>query len=466
MLISRRTALISGAAAMGFIGGRGTLRAESEASFDQPLYPKFPRTTLARIRSVKTSTIRGSGWASISDVTIDANAPAEDKPYGESEVQLTMSGANSVASYYSGASAVAPVDVRKGNIVISIRNVANMKAVRSNYTVSVALCSAGSPASPASNCHKVSIQRIFGEKAQNASFRQEISIPINRFSPAGSGADLGAITYALVTWKRVAGPAVTFCAGDIDFQPNPRIDDLTPIILRFDGGYISQYTYGYRQLTAAFGGAAPALLHDPLYFIGSGHKQVMDWADVADWVAHGAEFAPHNGTSSSKLAGEAAYASEHQGARLGAKAKGYDHSGSTGAYYSKVDLGTKDFVYAVMRNRIYRMLLNYTTGDNTATPMAFGSETFPPGDRWNVRCMNGDSWFKGGADKHVTDWMNSVRDNRGLGIIVFHAGLAKPGPGRLTFDTLIANVLAGPDKFTLTTPCALFDPYVAQYGGV
>jgi hypothetical protein len=282
----------------------------------------------------------------------------------------------------------------------------------------------------------------------------------------GSGADLAAVTYALVSWKRNAGPAITFCAGDIDFQPNPRFDDLTPIILRFDGGYISQYTYGFPALKSAFGGKAPALLHDPLYFIGSNHKQFMDWADIADWVAHGAEFAPHNATTSSNLPDEAAYAKEHTAARTGAKAKGYDHTGSTGAYYTKVGGSAKDFVYAVMRNRIYRMLMNYTTGDSTALPMAFGSETFPPGDRWNVRCMNGNTWYKGGADQHVTDWMNAVRDNRGLGVIVFHAEFKNASQGRLAFDTLVANIVASPDKFTLTTPCALFDPYVAQYGGV
>ena len=352
------------------------------------------------------------------------DATVSDNPTGAATaLQLTTSG--STDYYLTGAAALAqPLDVRNGHIQIPFKPISYCEMV---LRWSIELHSAGTPAAPTGNYHRIDIggdgpsglKAILTSKAANAAAGrwQTFAAHPNDFLAVGTGADLSAIKFARLMVRGGASPMV-IQFGSIRYQKAAL--SKAACIIYFDDGYPSAYSTALPLLSAkgwpaCFNlGAMTANLDAP----GRMSTAQVTALVAAGWQLHGQAY-----TSEDIAAMNAMTADQRNGEMQQQQAWAILRDLGDmrhGSYFSQVG-PTEQGLFPMFRDN-FRSVRTFNTARGAAPAMLFG-ESYPFADPMAMRALSGDStlaMMQLHADQAIA--------NNSVAAFVFHDNLTNLGP--------------------------------------
>lgn len=137
-------------------------------------------------------------------------------------------------------------DVTGKNIEISVKRLSTSSAAFGSTGLVVRLYSAGTPAAKPADYHSCSITKDLGDAEINDDW-QVFSLPIERFTATGAGANLAAITFAGVTRSSGKSGSVNMLLGDIRAQP--RVLTKALCVFCFSDNRADTWGYAAQQLS-------------------------------------------------------------------------------------------------------------------------------------------------------------------------------------------------------------------------
>lgn len=377
----------------------------------------------------------------------EASDVAADPLYGDTRLTVTLASFNAVQLKPAAAMAAA-VNATGQNVRIWTKPLANVDPRLDSYKVR--LYSTGSPGSPGANYHEFNFSGLIREGQKNGEQRWgSFAVPVSQFAAVGTGADLTAVTWAMVTMQATNSAGLTIAVGNVELVANGL--SRAKMIISFDDQYPNTINYAARAMARY--GFRGVLYLSPAIDLGRPGKltvgQVKTLHDNLGWQIASQAYSTENNAGAG---GIDVMTSDQRTADV-AKLRNLQNAlglsgGNTGSYYSNV--GVTDMIAYPMFRQAFRSMRAYYFGEFSVI------ETYPWADPMRIRAMGaGEFQWGNNAAIYTTYWKNHVDRaiaQKGVGFLVFHDGL---GGGlsnwRPAFDQLLAYLDANRASIDVVT---------------
>lgn len=411
-------------------------------------YPDFPYSTISRFRAK-------SDFSGVSAQPVDTPSPGN--PYGNATAPRFTFASGGWTLLQAALTSAGPIDVRNGSIRVNLKPAANTFNL-SQFNLK--LFSTTTVLSPGSNAHQLAMaSRVgslwTGNGATSGGNWQSFTAPFSAATMLATGADPTSIRHIQIS----GFGACAFDLGDIEFVPNPRTKG--GVIISADDGDDSQFT----DLLTRMNGDPFTIFPSPLSTVinGGGHLTTAHWKAIMDAGNQSGSqgFTTEDVTTIDNWTKAQRYA-EWQGIRDFHIANNTGHviDADDGSWMS--NFGPKDQIGGPDFKANFRTACNFTGGQATGNPTSV-SETFPPGDRYNIVRINLNTWgdVPDIYESHIFNSLEQTRACFGLCPIAFHneMGLASSNY-RDAIDKIrnYVNVLH-PDEMEFTTIRRVLAPF-------
>lgn len=377
----------------------------------------------------------------------EASDVAADPLYGDTRITVTLASFSAIQLKPAAAMAAA-VNATGQNVRIWTKPLANVDPRLDSYKVR--LYSTGSPSSPGANYHEFNFSGLIREGQKNGEQRWgSFAVPVSQFAAVGTGADLTAVTWAMVTMQANNSAGLTIAVGNVELVANGL--NKAKMIISFDDQYPNTINYASRAMARY--GFRGVLYLSPAIDLGRPGKltvaQVKTLHDNLGWQIASQAYSTENNVGAG---GIDVMTSDQRTADV-AKLRNLQNAlglsgGNTGSYYSNV--GVTDMIAYPMFRQAFRSMRAYYFGEFSVV------ETYPWADPMRIRGMGaGEFQWGNNAAIYTTYWKNHVDRaiaQKGVGFLVFHDGL---GGGlsnwRPAFDQLLAYLDANRASIDVVT---------------
>ncbi|MFN3675820.1 MAG: hypothetical protein ACK4TC_07545 [Sphingomonas pseudosanguinis] len=364
----------------------------------------------------------------------EASDVAVDPLYGDTRITVTLASFNAIQLKPAAAMAAAVIATGQ-NVRIWTKPLANVDPRLDSYKVR--LYSTGSPSSPGANYHEFNFSGLIREGQKDKEQRWgSFVVPVSQFVAVGTGADLTAVTWAMVTMQANSSTGLTIAVGNVELVANGL--NKAKMIISFDDQFPNTIAYASRAMARY--GFRGVLYVSPAVDTGRTNKltiaQLKNLHDNLGWQIASQAWSTENNVG----AGGIDVISGDQRTVEMAKLRNWQNAmglsgGSTGSYFSNV--GSTDMVAYPMFRQAFRSMRAYYFGEFSVI------ETYPWADPMRIRAMGaGEFQWGNNAAIYSTYWKNHIdraMAQKGVGFIVFHDGL---GGGlsnwRPAFDQMLA----------------------------
>lgn len=384
----------------------------------------------------------------------DASDVAADPLYGDTRLTLTMNGFGS-RMLRPLTTMAGPVNATGQLVRIWTKPIANVDSRLGTYKIR--LYSTGGPANPGANYHEFNAAGLIREGQKDKEQRWgSFTIPVGAFTPVGSGADLTAVTWAMVEAAPNNSAGMTMAVGNVELVANALTK--AKMIIAFDDQYPNTVNYAARAM-ARYGFRGVLYVSAATDTGKAGKLQVAQLKTLHDnlgWQIASQAWSTEN---NSGPGGIDVITADQRTAEM-ARLRNWQNAlgltgGGHGSYFSNV--GVTDMIAYPMFRQAFRSMRAYYFGE-------FGQvETYPWGDPMRIRAMGaGEFQWGNSASIYTSYWKNHVdraMAQKGVGFLVFHDGLS----GALSnwqpaFDQLMAYLDANRAAIDVVTVEDLENP--------
>ena len=377
----------------------------------------------------------------------EASDVAGDPLYGDTRLTVTLASFNARQLRPAAVQAV-PISAAGQLIRIWTKPIANVDPRLNGYKIR--LFSEGSPSSPGGNYHEFNAAGLIREGQKNAEQRWgSFTIPVSAFTSVGNGANLSALTWALVEVQANSTAGMTIAVGNVEVVANALTR--AKLILSFDDQYPATINYASRAMARY--GFRGVLYASPAIDAGKTGKlpvaQIKALHDNLGWQVASQAYSTENATGAG---GIDVMTADQRTAEM-AKLRNWQNAigltgGGHGSYFSNV--GPTDMIAYPMFRQAFRSMRAYYFGEFAQV------ETYPWGDPMRIRAM-GAGEFQWGNNSAIysTYWKNHVDRaiaQKGVGFLVFHDGLSgSMSNWQPAFDQLLAYLDANRSAIDVVT---------------
>ena len=384
----------------------------------------------------------------------EASDVAADPLYGDTRVTLTLASFNA-RQLRPATTLAAPVNVTGQLIRFWTKPISNVDPRLNSYKIR--LYSEGSPGSPGANYHEYNAAALIREGQKGGEQRWgSFTIPAGSFTAVGNGANLAAVTWAMVEVQANSSAGMTIAIGNVELVANALTK--AKMIIAFDDQYPATINYASRVMARY--GFRGVLYISPAIDAGRPGKlptaQLKSLHDNLGWQIASQAWS----TEASTTPGGIDVMTADQRTVEMAKLRNWQNAlgltgGGHGSYFSNV--GATDMIAYPMFRQHFHSMRAYYFGE-------FGTvETYPWCDPMRIRAMGaGEFQWGNSASIYSSYWKNHVdraMAQKGVGFIVFHDGLS----GSLSnwqpaFDQLMAYLDANRAAIDVVTVEDLENP--------
>lgn len=408
----------------------------------------------SKARALAKFQVKADVLSAPATLTDDAtNAPL----YGATSLRFNASGTTTI-NMASGMGALsAGINIRYAGIRIWLRPGPNF--FLNVNVLEVRVYSSGSPASPATDYHKIEVagasKGVLSSQATTGWGRwQPIGFPTEQMTAVGAGATLTAITYATlhIQSHNGNGGGLLVELGNVEFVPNPRTK--AAVLITFDDGRLSQFTEAAARM-ARYGFPATMFIGTPPMTIGLANRVTVDHVkhlhDHYGWQIGGQAATTETNTEWD------AFTDAQRTAAYSRVANLYNSLGLTGyedgSYFSNVT--PNDMTAFPAFRQFFRSVRAFGSSRSAASgaPLHFG-EPAPFGDPMAYRAVDGASSrfnVSNGYADHMKVHIDQAVTNRGVAALAYHDELLNSGNIRTCFDDLLANLDSRRDEIDVLT---------------
>ncbi|WP_433910357.1 hypothetical protein [Sphingomonas yabuuchiae] len=372
--------------------------------------------------------------ARLTSAPSDASDVAADPLYGDTRLTLTMAGYGA-RLMRPAASLTTAVNATGQLIRFWTKPIAGGDPRLGDYKIR--LYSEGSPASPGANYHVYNAASLIREGQKGGEQRWgSFTIPVSAFTATGTGANLSALTWAMVEVAPNSASSTVIALGNVELVANALTK--AKIIIGFDDQYPATIAYASRSM-ARYGFRGMLYLSPAIDAGRAGRLSVATIKNLHDNLGWQIASQAYTTEAATGPGGIDVMTADQRTADI-AKLRNWQNGlglsgGGTGSYYSNV--GVTDMIAYPAFRQSYRSMRAYYFGEFTQV------ETYPWGDPMRIRAMGaGEFQWGDNAAIYTTYWKNHVDRaiaQKGVGFLVFHDGL---GGGlsnwRPAFDQLLA----------------------------
>ncbi len=410
------------------------------------------KTTLVPKNAIPLAFFPTVATSVLSQSAACTDSTAGEKLFGTTAVEYTQPGASTIATFAPATILPSGISVIGNDIHIEYAFPDNLGV---NYTganlgtFSVELYSAGTPASPGSNFHTVTIsafaQGFVRIDARTGGTIISYSMPIESFTASGAGADLAAVTWARFRLQGGSG------ATGAKFRPYSikavkKAKSKATIVFVFDDLHIGQYTNALPVLSKYNYPACCAI--DTVVKMGQtgfiSPSQLVTLHQKHGWQMIGQV----QGGQGAGVTVDTAISAEHavtQGARFKAAMKALGISGTedfsrgsssfhnapgiTGLYYDN---------WPVLK-RMFRTSCEFLGGNNSNPPLPFG-ESAPFGDPYAIRRVNMGGFTAGTLFERWQNLVDQAIANKGVVVFGAHSEFNTAGEALTALGSLVEYI--------------------------
>jgi hypothetical protein len=337
---------------------------------------------------------------------------------------------DTTASILTNDNTPAPIDVTGGSIHVTVQKVT---PTTGGFTaMNIDLFSTGTPASPGADYHTLNVFADISGGMSGLSGYGSRSYGASRFAAVGAGADLTAITFARI---RIAGAFNTVVIpGDVSFVP--AASNKASIIFSIDDNH-GKAIWDALRILSPYG--YPVVLYmSPASRMLGGNANTDGNPSIEQLVAlqqrYGWQMASQDyfdGTVSDQDRTPQQWLVESRKNLIMAAQLGFDLDGMRdGSLYGGYTYGI-DGPITKACERLFATIRRFDNGSGTAgdgvAPFPF-ADTNPPGDPYNMRAYNMDSYISSQTAQQCFDKMKAYVDqavaNKGIAILSTHTGFS------------------------------------------
>lgn len=377
----------------------------------------------------------------------DVTDVASDPLYGDTRLTLTM---NSFGNRLLRplAAIASPVNTTGQLIRIWTKPIANVDPRLNTYKIR--LYSTGTPASPGANYHEFNASGLIREGQKDKEQRWgSFTIPVSAFVAVGTGADLTAVTWAMIEAAPNSSAGMSMAVGNVELVANGLTK--AKMIISFDDQYPATINYASRAM-ARYGFRGMLYLSPGVDTGKTGKIQISTLKNLHDnlgWQIASQAWSTENNVG----AGGIDVITGDQRTADMAKLRNFQNGlgltgGNTGSYFSNV--GATDMIAYPMFRQNFASMRAYYFGEFSQV------ETYPWGDPMRIRAMGaGEFQWGNNAAIYTTYWKNHVdraMAQKGVGFLVFHGGLdGSLSNWQPAFDQLLAYLDANRASIDVVT---------------
>ncbi|WP_455155939.1 hypothetical protein [Sphingomonas zeae] len=398
--------------------------------------------------------------ASLDQTTRLISAPPEasdvvsDPLYGDTRLTLSMASTNARQLRPLAAMAT-PVNATGQLIRFWTKPIANVEPMLGAYKIR--LYSEGSPGSPGGNYLEFNAAALIREGQKGGEQRWgSFTVPVSAFTAVGSGANVAAVSWALVEVQANSASPMTIAVGNVEIVANALTK--AKMIIGFDDQFPATIAYASRAMARY--GFRGVLYLSPAIDTGKAGKlasaTIKNLHDNLGWQIASQAWSTEAATG----AGGIDMMTADQRTAEMAKLRNWQNAlgvtgGGHGSYFSNVGVG--DMIAYPMFRQHFRSMRAYYFGEFAQV------ETYPWGDPMRIRAM-GAGEFQWGNNPSIysTYWKNHVDRaiaQKGVGFLVFHDGLAgSMSNWQPAFDQLMAYLDANRASIDVVTVEDLENP--------
>jgi hypothetical protein len=357
--------------------------------------------------------------ARLTSAPSEATDVAADPLYGDTRLTVTLASFNARQLRPAGTLA-SPVNTTGQLIRIWTKPIANVDPRLSAYKVR--LYSTGSPSSPGANYHEFGFSGLIREGQKGAEQRWgSFAVPVNQFTAVGTGADLTAVTWAMVEMQANSSAGMTIAVGNIELVANGLTK--AKMIIAFDDQYPNTINYASRAMARY--GFRGVLYVSPAVDLNKTGKltssTLKNLHDNLGWQIASQAYTTENNVG----AGGIDVMTSDQRTADAAKLRNWQNGlglsgGNHGSYFSNV--GVTDMIAFPMFRQAYQSMRAYYFGEFNQV------ETYPWADPMRIRGMGaGEFQWGNNSAIYTTYWKNHIDRaiaQKGVGFLVFHDGLS------------------------------------------
>ncbi|QBE91892.1 hypothetical protein DRN02_007605 [Sphingomonas paucimobilis] len=363
-----------------------------------------------------------------------ASDVAADPLYGDTRLTVTLSSFN--AEQLRPAGTLASSVNASGQLVrIWTKPISNVDPRLSAYKIR--LYSTGSPSSPGANYHEFNAAGLIREGQKGAEQRWgSFTIPVSAFTVVGSGADLTAVTWAMVEVQANSSAGMTIAVGNIELVANALTK--AKMIIAFDDQFPATIAYASRAM-ARYGFKGVLYVSPAVDLNRTGKLTSATLKNLHDYLGWQIASQAYSTEANTGPGGIDVMTSDQRTADV-AKLRNWQNGlglsgGNHGSYYSNV--GVTDMIAYPMFRQAFRSMRAYYFGEFNQV------ETYPWGDPMRIRAMGaGEFQWGNNSAIYTTYWKNHIdraRAQLGVGFLVFHGGLdGSLSNWRGAFDQMLA----------------------------
>lgn len=377
----------------------------------------------------------------------EASDVAADPLYGDSRLTVTLASFNARQLRPAAVQSV-PVNATGQLVRFWTKPIANVDPRLNAYKIR--LYSEGGPSAPGANYLEFNASGLIREGQKSAEQRWgSFTVPVSAFTAVGSGANLAALTWALVEMQSNSSAGMTIAVGNIEIVANAL--NRGKLILAFDDQYPATINYASRAMARY--GFRGVLYPSAAIDTGRANKltvaQIKNLHDNLGWQIASQAYSTENNVGAG---GIDVITADQRTAEM-AKLRNWQNAlgvsgGGHGSYFSNV--AATDMIAYPMFRQAFRSMRAYYFGE-------FGQvETYPWGDPMRIRAMGaGEFQWGNNAAIYTTYWKNHVdraMAQKGVGFIVFHDGLSgSMSNWQPAFDQLLAYADANRGSLDVVT---------------
>lgn len=384
----------------------------------------------------------------------EASDVAADPLYGDTRLTLAMASTN--ARQLRPVSVLAtPVNVTGQLIRFWTKPIANVDPRLGAYKIR--LYSEGSPGSPGANYLEYNAAALIREGQKDKEQRWgSFTVPVSAFTTVGNGANLAAISWALVEVQANSSSPMTIAVGNVEVVANALAK--AKMVIAFDDQFPATITYAARAMARY--GFRGVLYVSPAIDAGRSGKlavaQIKNLHDNLGWQIASQAWSTEAATGAG---GIDTMTADQRTAEM-AKLRNWQNAlgltgGGHGSYFSNV--GVTDMIAYPMFRQHFRSMRAYYFGEFAQV------ETYPWGDPMRIRAMGAGEFQWGNSSSiYSTYWKNHVDRaiaQKGVGFIVFHDSLnGSLSNWQPAFDQLLAYLDANRGAIDVVTVEDLENP--------
>jgi hypothetical protein len=377
----------------------------------------------------------------------DASDVAADPLYGDTRLTLTMVGFGTRSLRPAAVQATA-VPATGQLIRFWTKPISGVDPRLGDFKIR--LYSEGSPSSPGANYHVYNAASLIREGQKGGEQRWgSFTVPVSAFTATGTGANLSALTWAMVEVAPNSATSTSLAVGNVEVVANGLTK--AKFIIGFDDQYPATIAYASRAL-ARYGFRGVLYLSPAIDAGRAGRLSVTTIKTLHDNLGWQIASQAYSTEAATGPGGIDVMSADQRTADI-AKLRNLQNAwglsgGNTGSYYSNV--GVTDMIAYPAFRQSYRSMRAYYFGEFNLV------ETYPWGDPMRIRAM-GAGEFQWGNNSAIfsTYWKNHVDRaivQKGVGFLVFHDGLSgSMSNWQGAFDQLLAYLDANRASIDVVT---------------